>query len=407
MSLKHKLANLIYVFLLLVISQQAWAIKQSNAAYPQEKFKARIEYKLEYDQEIPLRVTRVPTEYGMLQKDLDGKVKPLGAGEYVIFENTEDIKVCESLTDTEEACKEKVLIPQGSSFIGKIVQAELAKHFNRDGYVQLEVEQIIVEGENINLSAGTLGADNIEARESFKNKASKVGKTAALTLGGALVAPFIAYKIAGLLAFSNPYVTGGIAAVGASAGLAYGIYSKGKNFNLEPGSELKIKLNNDWLISQLEDEHLAEAIMLMRDESKFKKNSNSIETKIQKAFTDELLEAGYQELVTHNIKQPVELKINKVKKSGSEFGKKCMKVNLDYQNNSKESLRYLSFRLVDSMNKDYFPESKSIRAGELSELPRQGNLDLFYCVDFIKAIHSLEVRGMESYQLLAEERLFI
>ena len=201
--------------------------------------------------------------------------------------------------------------------------------------------------------------------------------------------------------------TGGIAAVGASAGLAYGIYSKGKNFNLEPGSELKIKLNNDWLISQLEDEHLAEAIMLMRDESKFKKNSNSIETKIQKAFTDELLEAGYQELVTHNIKQPVELKINKVKKSGSEFGKKCMKVNLDYQNNSKESLRYLSFRLVDSMNKDYFPESKSIRAGELSELPRQRTLDLFYCVDFIKAIHSLEVRGMESYQLLAEERLFI
>ena len=70
-------------------------------------------------------------------------------------------------------------------------------------------------------------------------------------------------------------------------------------------------------------------------------------------------------------------------------------------------MRYLSFRLVDSMNKDYFPESKSIRAGELSELPRQGNLDLFYCVDFIKAIHSLEVRGMESYQLLAEERLFI
>ena len=34
----------------------------------QKTLKSGIEYKLEYDQEIPLRVTQIPTEYGMLKK---------------------------------------------------------------------------------------------------------------------------------------------------------------------------------------------------------------------------------------------------------------------------------------------------------------------------------------------------
>ena len=56
------------------------------------------------------------------------------------------------------------------------------------------------------------------------------------------------------------------------------------------------------------------------------------------------------------------------------------------------------------MNKDYYPESRSVNLGEL---PKAANLDLFYCVDFLKAIHRLEIRSLESYELLAEEKIIL
>ena len=59
------------------------------------------------------------------------------------------------------------------------------------------------------------------------------------------------------------------------------------------------------------------------------------------------------------------------------------------------------------MNKEYFPDSDSFKGGQLAELPRGGNLDLTYCVDFSKAIYNLELRGVNSYELLATERVVL
>jgi hypothetical protein len=101
------------------------------------------------------------------------------------------------------------------------------------------------------------------------------------------------------------------------------------------------------------------------------------------------------------------LKINKIKKTASNFNQKCLKINLDYENKSTEAIRFLSFRLVDSMNKEYFPDGDSFKDGQLAELPLVGNLDLIYCVDFSKAIYNLELRGMNSYELLATERVVL
>lgn len=380
--LKFKIKTAIFLLSLLFSSFLLGSLC-GFAAEPQATHKLGIEYKLEYDQEIPLRVTKVPTEFGIQRKTIDGKSQPLSAGEHVIFENIEDINNLE----------EETLIPAGSKFLAKVVNVEDAKHFNKDGFVQLEFEKILVKGSVIDLHKNSLTADNLAQRESFKNKASKIGKVAAYTVGGALAVPFIAYKVAGLFAFSNPYITGGAAALGAAAGLATGLYSKGKNFNLEPGSEIKIKLNNDWIISQFEDEHLAEALLL----------SQSDESKILEVLNPP--KEGYQELNFQITEKLLDLRINEVKKASSGFGnKKCMKINLDYQNHSGSDLRYLSFKLVDSMEKDYYPESRS---GSLGELPKAANLDLFYCVDFLKAIHKLEIRSLENYQLLAEERVML
>jgi hypothetical protein len=381
--------------------------KSKKNEISQQPIKAHIEYKLEYDEEIPLRVTQIPTNFGMIDKDIEGELTPLNTNAEVVLENIYDIRLSEnSSSDNQEDKLTKILLPKGSKFYAKVKNAELAKSFNRDGFIELEFykievitptrrEDVVSNGawgqsqhqfQSISIPAGTLKADNIELRESFSNKASKVGKALGYTLGGALIAPLISYQIAGVLAFSNPYITSGAAATGAAIGLAYGVASKGKNFNLEPGSEIKLKLNNDWLLSELDSQNLINS--KAQEDTENSTKSSTAETKTQLA-------------------QKALLKINRIKKSGSNFNQKCLKINLDYENKSTEAIRFLSFRLVDSMNKEYFPDGKSFKGGQLAELPQTGNLDLLYCVDFSKAIYNLELRGMSNYELLASERVVL
>ncbi len=364
----------------------------------ERSLKAHIEYKLEYDEEIPLRVTQIPTDFGMINKDIEGKLIPLNTNAEVVLENIYDIRLSEnsnakgqlSTNNMKEELSSdslKILLPKGSKFYAKVKNSELAKSFNRDGFIELEFYKIEVgtssKPQSISIPKGVLNADNMELRESFSNKASKVGKAIGYTLGGALIAPLLSYQIAGVLAFSNPYVTGGAAATGAAIGLAYGIASKGKNFNLEPGSEIKLKLNNDWLLSELDSESF-------------------INTKAQENIKEPTSTEPKTQLA-----QKALLKINKIKKTASNFNQKCLKINLDYENKSTEAIRFLSFRLVDSMNKEYFPDGDSFKGGQLAELPLVANLDLTYCVDFSKAIYNLELRGVNSYELLATERVVL
>ena len=398
--------KLISALLILLVINPLSAVERS--------LKAHIEYKLEYDEEIPLRVTQIPTNFGMIDKDIEGKLVPLNTNAEVVLENIYDIRLSENLG--VELCKQspddqprnltKVLLPKGSKFYAKVKSSELAKSFNRDGFIELEFykievitpvqrKDVVLNGareqsqnqfQSIPIPQGVLSADNMELRESFSNKASKVGKAIGYTLGGALIAPLVSYQIAGVLAFSNPYITGGAAATGAGIGLAYGIASKGKNFNLEPGSEIKLKLNNDWLLSELD--------------------SKSLISSESQADVGDITKSSMEQPKNQLAKKAL-LKINKVKKTASNFNQKCLKINLDYENKSTEAIRFLSFRLVDSMNKEYFPDGDSFKGGQLAELPRTGNLNLLYCVDFSKAIYNLELRGMNSYELLATERVVL
>ena len=339
-----------------------------------QTLQSNIEYRLEYDAEIPLRVTEIPSEFGMINKDLNGKVEPLKKGDELILENIYDIKVFEYLDKKKLPTSETVILKSGTKFYARVINSESAKSFNRDGFIELEFYKIETSLDDsaqrsLRLEKGELLIDNLAERESFSNKASKVAKTAGYSLGGALIAPLVTYKIIGLLTFSNPYVTAGAAATGAALGLAYGISSKGKNFNLEPGSELKLKLNSDWLLSRWTENSVTET----------KLNSVKIEPSTK-----------------------AKLQVNKVKKSGSYFNQKCLKINLDYENLSEKSIRYISFRLVDSMNKEYLPENASL--GELNNI---GNLNLLYCVDYLKAIYTLELHSIDDYQLLASEKIIL
>ena len=313
--------KLISALLILLVINPLSAVERS--------LKAHIEYKLEYDEEIPLRVTQIPTDFGMINKDIEGKLIPLNTNAEVVLENIYDIRLSENTNAKgqlstnnmkEELSSDslKILLPKGSKFYAKVKSSELAKSFNRDGFVTLEFYKIEVnissKSQSISIPQGVLKADNMELRESFSNKASKVGKAIGYTLGGALIAPLVSYQIAGVLAFSNPYVTGGAAATGAAIGLAYGIASKGKNFNLEPGSEIRLKLNNDWLLSELDSESF-------------------INTKAQENIKEPTSTEPKTQLA-----QKALLKINKIKKTASNFNQKCLKINLDYENKSTESI---------------------------------------------------------------------
>lgn len=389
----YKLALLCLLFLSLsgILFSQALRVESKLRAKEAsaERISSSVEYRLEYDAEIPLRVTEIPSEFGMLKRDLEGNLEPLKKGDEIILESIHDLKVSEYFhTDDKNAgigvprhVQGKVILKAGTKFYARVINSELAKSFNRDGFIELEFYKIEAVNQSINIKAGELISDNLEKRESLSNKASKVAKVAGYTLGGALIAPLITYKIVGLLAFSNPYITGGAAATGAALGLAYGISSKGKNFNLEPGTELKLKLNSDWLLSEFVEKGGTQL--------KAEQAANEISEKASKAA------------------DKAKLKINKVKKAGSNFNQKCLKINLDYENPSGEAIRYLSFRLVDSMNKEYFPEGESFRAASLGELDRTGNLNLLYCVDYLKAIYTLELHSIDDYEILASEKIIL
>ena len=55
--------KLISALLMLLVINPLSAVERS--------LKAHIEYKLEYDEEIPLRVTQIPTDYGMNNNNID------------------------------------------------------------------------------------------------------------------------------------------------------------------------------------------------------------------------------------------------------------------------------------------------------------------------------------------------
>lgn len=364
-----RIYRLIVLFLLVICSELKAADLKEKAA----PHKGTVEYRLEYDQEIALRVTNIPTQYGILSKDLEGRISPLKSGDTLILENIEDIDL---------GGNKNFILPSGSRFYARMKDYKKAKSFHRDAYALLEFYQVEINNPQgtdtqILIKPGELTTDNTDINNALSNKAEKITKALGYTMGGALAAPLITYQILGSsLAFTNPYVLSGSSSLGAAVGLAYGLSLKGDEFRLVPGSEVKVKLNNNWFLQEI-----STAAKI--------NNLNSNDNKIKISKNPDFL-----------------LKINEVKRKGSAFNQKCLKINVTYENNTQEELRYVSFKLLDSMNKEYFPESTD-SMNELSELPNQGNLNLFFCVDFPKAIHYLEVTGLKSYKILSKEKIIV
>ncbi len=316
-------------------------------------------------QKLQLRVSQIPTEYGWVDRDIEGNLIPPKLGDLIVSQTIEDIVLADDY-----------YLPKGSKFYARVVDLSEPKHFLRDGHIGLEFYKIEINHTEIELGKDAFEF-NTDPGPSLKSKLGKLGTVGAYTVGGTLAGAYLTFAIGGVALASNPYVIGGASGAGAVFGLASGIFHKGKFYDLEPGTELDLTLNNTWLLKLEETGMLNTAMDHMKDKLNEKDYKLKHEPEIK---TQEL-----------TLKKAVDLEVIKVKKSKNAFGNKALAVTLNFKNNSKEELRYSSFKLVDSMGKEYEPSPHKLDDSLFGRLAKEGQLKLYYAVEFLKAPHTLKV----------------
>lgn len=336
-----------------------------------DPLQGRISYSLNTGFDLELKVTKIPTSYSLIRKDIEGNLLPPKLGEVIVSTNTEPISIGSG----------KVL-PKGSKFYSRVVSITSPERFHKDGHISLEFFKLeTAKGKVI------LDKDSRVSYDTKKkgNLLKKIGTVGGYTFGGALAGAYLSYKIGGLSLGANPYALGGALALGGVFGLAAGIFKKGKLAVIEPGSEMKLKLQNDWVFSVAD---AAEDIEL----------------------DNELLDEAKQDYMANHKKanpDPVEIELVEVKKKKNLFGDKCLAITFNYKNKTKEELRYSSFKLVDSMGKEYWPSPKDMSSNLFGILPRAGELTLYYATEFRKAIHRLQAHRYYDQKILGSREILL
>lgn len=378
-------AGCLFSLLNFVISVQA-----SFQNKPNTLIKTGVEYRIEPNQKIKLRVTEIPRAYPWVERQADGLVELPKIGSDIIAETIDDVVI------NDDAGVSR-MIKSGTRFYARLVSVDSAKSFSRNGGVKLSFYQVeladpqrIIVGESkksldslaglkstkilpneqaIDLTGNEVEFDSTQANSVLASTGQSLINAGAYTVGGAIVAPLAivqSLKIFGMAAVTNPYVLGGAAAVGGGIGLVYGIKKKGKSFIIEPGTELEVNLDEAWVLA----ENLPEALPELT-------NSTTVYSK------------------------DFDLEILGVKKTKDAFANRGLEVSLNYDNRTGEELRYLSFQLVDSMGKEYTPTPDSISLDSSGVLPQQANLNLFFSTDFAGTAHQLKVLRLHDQKPMA------
>lgn len=139
--------------------------------------------------------------------------------------------------------KKGVVVPKGSIIHGIVTTVEDPKNLGRNGYIVTVFDYLVTpDGRQIPIQASLSTKENL-AKGTAKNVVKHVGVTAA----GGVVGGLFAMNLLGLEAAiaSNGMTLAGGAAVGGAVGLVSSMMAKGKNVNIKPGDELKIKMVTD------------------------------------------------------------------------------------------------------------------------------------------------------------------
>ncbi len=200
---------------------------------------------------------------GIEQTDMKGNVnKELFTGEVDMLDEKDTIKMTVSQvlngTYTEEGDEffaeitedvlggkrnKGIIVPKGSIVHGYVSAIEDPKNLGRDGYIVTVFDYLVTpDGRQIPINASLSTKENV-VKGAVKTAAKHVGVATA----GGVVGGFFVLNMLGLEAAiaSHGMTLAGGAAVGGAVGLVSSMMSKGKNVNIKPGDELKIKMVTD------------------------------------------------------------------------------------------------------------------------------------------------------------------
>ena len=136
-----------------------------------------------------------------------------------------------------------IIIPTGTIVHGNVQYVEEAKNMGRDGYINVAFDYLVTpDGREIPIQASLSTKP-----AAIKGAAKAIAHHAGYTLLGGVAGGFFALNTLGLGAAiaSNGYTLAGGAAVGGLVGLTAAIIKKGDGFVINPGDELKIKVDSE------------------------------------------------------------------------------------------------------------------------------------------------------------------
>ncbi len=360
------------------------------------ELKAKIEYNLKLEDQLKIRVTKIPTEFGMLGYDDNGDLLTPKIGSVINAETTEDLNI----TDTNGQVR---VMPAGTKFYARVTATSEAKSYQKDGSVELEFFKFElptdIARKVVYLRANSLAASTKSKPKSKLSKALSVG---AYSLAGLIAAPLstaaglgLSGNIVGLSSGIAPYVYGGSALLGGGLGLAYGLSRKGTMYHLEPGADLIVRPSVKWQLTMSESLPTLEEV-----EQAYKRDSDRKNTLANECAP------GANCPQDPNL-MPVVLTVSKVKKAYDIYGSPCLKISFNYKNNTRLKLRYSSFVLVDSMGKEYELSPGSLAEDFIGELPSQAMLTLNFAVDFPKTVHYLQALDPSNHKVLARAKVLL
>ena len=145
----------------------------------------------------------------------------------------------------------KVVIPAGSTVVGKISEINLARRLHKAGTVRIEFKNLTMpDGRQVPILASVLTHSGL-----IKGKYTK--KTA-LIAGATLLGPAAAGFGAGLAAQGDLVGAGIGALVGTLAGAGLFTFQKGNMVDLKSGDELSIELTEEALVPSSDGEEVNE-----------------------------------------------------------------------------------------------------------------------------------------------------
>ena len=145
----------------------------------------------------------------------------------------------------------KVVIPAGSTVIGKISEINLAKRLHKAGSVRIEFKNLTMpDGRQVPILASVLTHSGL-----IKGKYTK---KAAFIASGTILGPAAAGFGAGLAAEGSLVGAGIGAGLGTLAGLGLFAFQRGNMVDLQSGDELSIELTEEALVPSSSDEEISE-----------------------------------------------------------------------------------------------------------------------------------------------------